>query len=93
MPRFKVAHLREQGQRHTYVPLESSFEHKLDSVQQDVIEELQVRANNAGLRGSVVVVWEYGGKMRFIAPRPWHPFFQGLHLGLVMANINRELSW
>jgi len=93
MPRFKVAHLREQGQDMVIIPLDSSFRYKTDEEKDAAIEEFQVRSLAAGLAGTVVPVWDNGGRMAFIAPRPWHPFFQSLSLPLVYRNLNKELYW
>lgn len=93
MPRLKIAHLREQGQDMIIVPLESSFGHKSEQDQRDTINELQMRARSAQLRGTVVPVWESGGTMKFIAPEPWHPFFRGLSMPAIWQNLNRELYW
>ncbi len=94
MPHFKIAHLRQQGQDMIIVPLDSSFAHKSQDDQHGAITELQLRARNAGLAGQVVAVWPTGGgRMAFIAPQPWHPFFQGLSLQDVWANLNKELYW
>ena len=93
MPHFKIAHLREQGQNMIIVPLESSFEHKSDGDQRATIAELQVRARAAGLAGTVVPVWQSGGRMYSIAPRPWRSFFQSLSMQSVMLNVNKELYW
>ncbi len=76
------------------IPLESSFGGRSSSDQQTAIAELQIRAVAAGLAGTVVPVWDSGsGRMAFIAPRPWHSFFQSLSLRVVAANINKTLSW
>ncbi len=94
MPHFKIAHLREQGQNMIIVPLESSFEQKSDEDQRAAaIAELQVRARGAGLAGTVVPVWQSGGRMYSIAPAPWRSFFQSLSMQRVMLNINKELYW
>ena len=93
MPKFKVAHLHEQGQDMIIIPLDSNFGSKSDQEQRQIISELQARSLAAGLRGTVVPVWESGGRMSFIAPRPWHPFFQSISLQRVWANINKEISW
>jgi hypothetical protein len=94
MPRFKVAHLHQQGQDMVIIPLESSFGSKSSQDQQTIIADLQIHSRAAGLAGIVVTVWEgSGGRMAFIAPRPWHPFFQSLNLQFVFANVNKELSW
>lgn len=94
MPSLKIAHLREQGQDMIIAPLERSFGTLTNDEQQATIAELQARANAAGLAGIVVPVWDHGGgRMSFIAPPPWHPFFRSITLQFVFANLNRELSW
>jgi hypothetical protein len=94
MPRFKVAHLREQGQDMVIVPLEPSFGNKISQDQQAIIGDLQMHSRLAGMAGIVVPVWDGGGgRMAFIAPQQWHPFFTSLNLPFVFANINKELSW
>jgi len=76
------------------VPLESSFGSKIGSDQQAAIAEFQIRARAAGLAGTIVPVWNSGGgRMAFIAPQPWHPFFRSLSLQAVAASINKTLSW
>jgi hypothetical protein len=49
MPRFKVAHLREQGQDMIIVPLDSGFGSKIRHDQDSIIGELQIRAHAARL--------------------------------------------
>lgn len=94
MPRYKVAHLREQGQDVIIVPLEGSFGRKSPNDQGAILNELQLRANSAGLKGRIVPVWDRGrGQLSFLAPEQWHPFFQRLNLAYVVANLNRELTW
>jgi hypothetical protein len=94
MPDFDVAHIRQQGVDLIIVPLDRSFGHKNDSDKDAIITELQGRASSAGLAGTVVPVWDNGGgRMAFIAPQPWHPFFMSLTLRQVAANVNRSLYW
>lgn len=94
MPSLKIAHLREQGQNIIIVPVDSNFGYKSSSDQQNIVGEIELHARGAGLAGRVVPVWDNGGgRMAFIAPRPWHPFFQSLSLPLVYSNLNKELSW
>jgi hypothetical protein len=94
MPHFRVAHLREQGQDMIIVPLDSNFGHQPANDQHAAISDIQRHARGAGLAGTVVPVWDNGGgRMAFIAPRPWHPFFSSISLGFVAANLNRELYW
>ena len=93
MTQIDVAHIREQGQDMIIAPLDGSFDHKTSQQQQAAVAEIQRAATGAGLRGTVAVVWPSGGNMKFIAPRPWHPFFRSIDIRWVMANLNRSLSW
>ena len=94
MARIKVAHLRQQGVDLIITPLDSSFGQKQSSEQNNIVGGIQARASSAGLRGTVVPVWDGGGgRMSFIAPRNWHAFFLSISLSFVWANVNRELSW
>ncbi|MFM0481037.1 hypothetical protein PQQ81_10965 [Paraburkholderia strydomiana] len=94
MPTFKVAHIREQGVDLIIIPLDSAFGRKMTSDQQDIIADMQVRAQAAGISGTVVPVWDAGGgRMGFIAPTNWHSFFKSLSLPLVAVNINKDLYW
>jgi hypothetical protein len=94
MPRFKVAHIREQGQDMIIVPLDSTFGGKVIHDQQSIASELEARSRAAGLAGQVVPVWDGGqGRMGFLAPNNWHGFFASINLRWVFANINREIYW
>ncbi|MER8921687.1 hypothetical protein [Mesorhizobium sp. M0802] len=76
MTKLKIAHIHEQGQDMIIAPLDGSFDHKTSSQQQALIAEIQLAAGSAGLKGTVVPVWIAGsGKIKFIAPGPWHSFF------------------
>jgi hypothetical protein len=93
MHKFKLAHIHHQGVDLIIIPLDSSFGHKTKPEQHKVIASLQLSATSAGLRGTVVPVWDAGvGRMAFIAPQNWHPFFSSINMGFVAANINRELT-
>lgn len=93
MPRFDIAHIKEQGIDLIIVPLNNAFKFKSRKDQDEIISELQMRASNASLVGNVVPVWDNGNGMGFIAPQNWHPFFKSIDLEFVEANINRELYW
>lgn len=93
MARFDVAHLHVQGQDLIIVPLGREFGYKSDAEKDDIVGALQACANDAGLAGTVVPVWDAGsGRMAFIAPRGWHPYFQSINLRYVAANLNRALT-
>ncbi len=94
MPRFELAHLNEQSVDLIIIPLEQSFGYKGIGQKNDIRDQLQLRAQSAGLRGTVVPVWDAGGgRMGFLAPRSFQPFFQSIGLNYVYSNLNRELSW
>ena len=94
MPILKVAHVRHQGVDLVIAPLNSDFKYKTLQEQRSVINELQVRSRAAGLAGTIVPVWDNGaGRMAFIAPNNWHPYFSSLDLSAVWGSVNREISW
>lgn len=93
MPKFSVAHLREQGQDMLLFPLDSSFHHKTDEQQSAVVDELEMRAHAAGLAGSAAVFWESGGRGYFRGPRQWQSFLRSISLAWVVRQVNREISW
>jgi hypothetical protein len=74
-------------------PLNHDFGHKTSQDQREIVGEVRVRARTAGLAGTVVPVWDSGaGRMSFIAPQNWPPFFRSLNLRAVWTNVNREIS-
>jgi hypothetical protein len=93
MPRYKVAHIREQGVDLIIIPLNSAFHDKNDQEKSEIICQLQTRANGAGLAGTVVPVWDMGNRMEFIAPQTWHPFLRSISWQFVLDKINREIFW
>lgn len=77
MPSFEVAHVREQGVDLIIIPMNRSFGSRSSATQNEIAAELQMRATSAGLRGTVVPVWDHGGgRMGFLAPRNFAPFFR-----------------
>jgi hypothetical protein len=94
MPQFNVAHLREQGQDMLLFALEgSSFHNKSESQQSEILAELQLRANRAGLAGQAAIFWDYGSSGYFRGPRPWHPFLRSVSTSWVVSQANRTISW
>lgn len=93
MSDFDVAHINEQGVNLIIIPLESSFGLKSQEDQTAITNELQLCAASAGLAGTVVPVWDGGlGRMAFLAPPPFHPFFRSIDLSFVAHHLNRRLS-
>jgi hypothetical protein len=94
MPSYKIAHLKEQGVDMIIVPVESSFGSHPKSEQDKFILQFQLHCRGAKLAGLVVPVWEdSSGRMNFIAPPKWFPFFQGIDMVFVLRNLNREINW
>jgi len=94
MPKLKVAHLKEQGQDMIIVPLDRNFGQLSEDDKNDQMNEVQGAARSAGLRGTVVPVWQdSAGRMAFLAPKPWHSLFQSLSMQSIQRNLNKTLSW
>jgi hypothetical protein len=94
MPSFRAAHVREQGIDLIIVPLANDFPYKGQAEQNAIVAEIQLRANGAGLAGTVVPVWPNGsGGFGFLAPQQWHSFFSSLTPQQIDASINKEVSW
>src|SRR5690606_7449640 len=89
---YKIAHVREQGQQMIIIPLDPDFDRQTPQNQQETVASLQVCASSANLAGTVVVVWQAGNRMKFIAPEQWHPFFRTLPWRNVIANLNKTLT-
>lgn len=93
MPTYDVAHIREQGADLIIVRAEASFRYKTPAERQEIRNVLQQCAEAEGLTGTVIPVWDNGrGRMAFMAPRSWHPFFGSIDLSFVAKKINRRLS-
>ena len=93
MPSFDVAHIREQGQSMLLFPLNSSFGQKSRSDQYNVLAELEIRANAAGLGGHAAAFWQIGGRTHHVGPRRWSAFLQSVSMRLVLSNVNHKISW
>jgi hypothetical protein len=93
MPTVSIAHVREQGVDLIIVPLDHTFGMKTNVEQNAARNELQAVARAAKLAGTVCIVWDAGGRMGFLAPQNYAPFFRSLSLDAVQASVNRELTW
>lgn len=94
MTTLNVAHIQEQGVNLIIVPLDRSFDSQTLAERMSVRDEIQVRAQSAGLAGFVSLIWEtVSGRVAFIAHKNHHAFFQSISLQYVWVRINRQLSW
>lgn len=89
---FEVAHLREQGQDIIIVPVDSSVGSKNQQQQNEIKSSLQMHAANAGLAGTVCLVWNFGNRFVFLAPSQWHGFFRSIDMNFVAINVNKKLT-
>lgn len=94
MPRYKVAHLYEQGQNMLLFPVDGgSIHHKTNSEKNEILEELEARANAAGLAGSAALIWNYGGQTHTYGPQRWQGFLRSISMQFVLRNVNQEIRW
>lgn len=94
MPHFRVAQVQHDGVDLIIVPLTEDFGRKTEEQQNQAIDELQLRAATAGLKGTVTAVWDNGfGRLMFRAPLNWHQFFSSLTWQWLRMHINRDLMW
>lgn len=93
MPQFEVAHVNEQGVNLIIVPVSSSFGFQARQEQAEITADIELHAHQAGLAGTVVPVWDAGGRMAFYAPQSYAPFFQSISLADVAQSINGTISW
>jgi len=88
---YKIAHLREQGQDMIIIPVTSSVGSKNQHQLNEIKNTLQTFASNAGLAGTVCLVWSTGNKFNFLAPTQWHNFFRSIDMIFVSNNFNKKL--
>jgi hypothetical protein len=89
---YKIAHIREQGQNMIIIPVASSVNCKTQNQQNELLNTLQYFARDAGLAGTVCLVWEVGNRLSFLAPSQWHGFFRSMNMRFVSQNINKNLT-
>ena len=90
--KYPVAHIKRSGVDLVIVLLDASFGGMSRPAKSDVLRTLQQHAATAGLRGTVVPVWDNGqGRAEFLAEKQLFPCLKDLTLGLVQSNVNREL--
>ena len=56
------------------VIMETAFARASPTQQEATISQLQALAKLNGLKGTIAMVWDAGGKMDYLAPQPWHDF-------------------
>jgi len=89
---YEIAHIREQGQNMIIVPVSSAVGSKNQQQQNKIRDSLQMFSVDAGLAGSVCLVWSTGNRFNFLAPPQWHNFFRSIDMRFVTENINKKLT-
>jgi len=94
MAMLQIAHIREQQKDLIIVPLDLKFGYRKTKRQQDILWDIKQAARKAGLRGHVVPVWldDNHKQMKFMAPAPWHPFFQSIDWPWMTKRLNKTLE-
>ncbi|WP_172705021.1 hypothetical protein [Sphingomonas sp. LH128] len=93
MPKFKLAHIKEQGQNMLLFPLDASFSNNTPAQREALLQELEDRAHAAGLAGRAAVFWNTGNRTFWLGPPPWRNFLNSINMHTVLASINKSISW
>lgn len=94
MPKYRVAHVKKQGHDLIIFPLDPKFGQLSGTDQDRELRVLGAQANQAGLKGAPVAVWDAGyGRSGFRGPALYYNILSEINLQFVMANVNREISW
>ncbi|MGI2870794.1 hypothetical protein ACRTC8_18405 [Vibrio cholerae] len=89
---YEVAHIREQGQNMIIIPVNPTVNSYSQARLNELKQNLQYYANDAGLAGEVCLVWQTGNTFHFLAPTQWQAFFRSINMRFVAMNINKKLT-
>ena len=90
--KYKLAHIHTRGVDLILIPVERTIETQPMSEQEEALKGFQQVANSAGLRGSVILVWDKGGGATgFLAETHLQPVMTKITYQLVHTKINREM--
>ena len=90
---YKLTHVNRKGVDFVFVPLDAAFGRMTPQEQSTALKSLHSAANSAGLKGSVVLVWDKGGgQSGILAEKQLHPHLGGITVSYVTSNINRQLT-
>jgi hypothetical protein len=93
MPTFKVAQIEAPGVNLLVVPIDS-LNLETDLERQRVRDEIQARATEASLSGTVILVWKKAfGDMEFLAPFDLHESLAKATYDQILEAANTRLSW
>lgn len=92
MPKFPVAHLKEQGQDLVVIFVSSAMRYKTLQERQATLEDFQASSLAAGLAGTAALAWEFGSRLEYFCAPAFQTFFSSLSYEDLTANINRTLT-
>ena len=93
MATYKVAQFKHNNSDYVLIVVAPAFGNKNAQQQYADTAVLTRCARKAGMKGTVVPVWDAGaGRMGFLAEPVHHPFLQGLNIGFVHSHISATLS-
>jgi hypothetical protein len=93
MPRYEIAHIREQGQDIIIFALDQSFGHQSEDDQLATLADFSRRCRGANLRGQVAILWPSGAQTRFIGPQIWYSYLESINIAYAISQRNRWISW
>lgn len=88
MQRFKVAHIREQGEDLIIVFVADQVEFMSAAQKNQILSALQLCSATAGLQGTVVMLWSRG----VWCESRLHRLFSSVPYHVLYSNINKELT-
>ncbi len=91
MPTFDVAKLTEKNASVVIVFLPPETASLGDVSREQLRDMLRRSAAKAGMRGDVLAVWEYEGRISFMAPLQWHEDLRNSTLSDLARLINDKL--
>jgi hypothetical protein len=93
MKELEIAHVSIEGVDLIIVKLDLTHARQSFETKKKTRHDLQQKAKAAGLKGTVVTVWDAGGgNMGFLSPPEYSAIFGRINLAYVAQNINTKLA-
>lgn len=94
MPHFKIAPMTLLGNQLLLIPVDPHFGLETLFDQKSYRDEIQARAADAGLSGTVILFWPKAFEdTEFLAPPELEPALAGVTYEQVLAAVTTTLSW
>jgi hypothetical protein len=93
MKELDIAQVKIEGVDLIIVKLDRAHARQSFETKKKARQDLQSKAKAAGLKGTVVTVWDAGGgNMGFLSPPEYSAIFGRINLAYVAENINTKLA-